>query len=609
MKRSWLWGALASIVLSATAAQAVAAPCTLNKYADLPVTMVGLRPTISARINGQDVRFLVDSGAFFSLMSSSAVLKLGLRMRDLPGQMTVRGVAGQVDARVTSVKEFQVGPFDLPSVDFITDPGPLFSSDLSNGIIGALGQNFLRQFEVEYDFANGVIRLFSPKGDCAKVARAYWATDFSTVELESVTASEPHLIGRVTVNGQKLRATFDTGAATSVLTVRAGARVGITPSSPGVFAAGLGAGGGTRRLNAWNAPVAKFEVGGESISNTHLMMSDIDLSGQSDLLVGADFFLAHRVYVATGEHKIYLTYNGGPIFSLGVPGAPAVPPPAAPPTSAGGASTIAAFDRPPTDAGGFSRRGAAFAARRDWPHAIADFSRAAELEPTNPRHFLDRARARLANRDGILAMADLDEAIRLKPDQPEALMTRGSLYLELKDEGRARGDFEAAMRLAPADSPTRLAVAGAYERARLFETSLTHFDRWIADHPKDLRMDDALNGRCWVRAEWGQQLELGLADCDAALKLRPRTASFLDSRGLVRFRLGQVDEAIADYNAALAIQPKLPWSLYGRGLARLKKGMKAQGEADIAAALALDANLQTRAVQIGLAAPVVTTPG
>lgn len=34
------------------------------------------------------------------------------------------------------------------------------------------------------------------------------------------------------------------------------------------------------------------------------------------MLIGADFFLSHRIYVASSQGKLYCTYNGGPVFDL-----------------------------------------------------------------------------------------------------------------------------------------------------------------------------------------------------------------------------------------------------------------------------------------------------
>lgn len=46
-----------------------AARCKVGLIAELPVTLNGMRPMITAKINGQDARFIVDSGAFFSLIT------------------------------------------------------------------------------------------------------------------------------------------------------------------------------------------------------------------------------------------------------------------------------------------------------------------------------------------------------------------------------------------------------------------------------------------------------------------------------------------------------------------------------------------------------------
>ena len=116
-----------------------------------------------------------------------------------------------------------------------------------------------------------------------------------------------------------------------------------------------------------------------------------------------------------------------------------------------------------------------------------------------------------------------------------------------------------------------------------------------------------LNARCWTRAAWGKELELALADCDAALRKDPIT-TVMQNRALVLLRLGRVDEAIAQYNAALKLQPRAAWSLYGRGLAEQKKGLVSAAEADIAAATAIAPNLPAEAKRYGLTAEAAAAP-
>lgn len=53
--------AVVAVLGTALAGPAVAA-CKVGRLAELPVTMLGLEPTVPARINGREVRFLADSG-------------------------------------------------------------------------------------------------------------------------------------------------------------------------------------------------------------------------------------------------------------------------------------------------------------------------------------------------------------------------------------------------------------------------------------------------------------------------------------------------------------------------------------------------------------------
>jgi hypothetical protein len=52
MKRRLIAFLLAALSLAAPASRALAAGCVLEKVADLPVTMSGMRPLVSAKING-----------------------------------------------------------------------------------------------------------------------------------------------------------------------------------------------------------------------------------------------------------------------------------------------------------------------------------------------------------------------------------------------------------------------------------------------------------------------------------------------------------------------------------------------------------------------------
>jgi tetratricopeptide (TPR) repeat protein/predicted aspartyl protease len=568
----------------------VFAACKIGRLAELPVTMTGLRPLVSAKINGSEALFIADSGAFYSMITPAAAAQFKLKLGPAPYRLELRGVGGEARAWVTTVKTFTLFDVPIPNVEFIVggnDEGPA----------GLLGQNVFRIADVEYDLASGAIRLMRPH-DCRKAMLAYWAASqpYSVVDIDPATPQSPHTTTFAYLNGARIRVLFDTGAATSVVSLAAAGRAGVKPGADGVVDGGLSYGGvGSKLVQTWIAPFASFRIGDEEIRNTRLRVGAIEIR-EADMLIGADFFLSHRIYVASSQHKLYFTYNGGPVFNLAH--APSTQAATSPPP--GGSPQPQEQADQPNDAAALSRRGTAFTARRDYEHAIADLTRACELEPNEPRYFYERGQAHRGNKQPDLAMADFDQALKLKPDYVDALVARAQLRLQRSENSAAVTDLDAAGRFAPEQGDIRLPIGLLYARAGLLAEAVAQYDKWITAHESDVQLPDARNSRCWARALWGQELDKALADCNGALKARPDTAAFLDSRGLVRLRMGDLDKSIADYDAALKLQPHSAWSLYGRGLARLKKGLTTAGEADIAAATAIQPRIEDEARTHGI---------
>jgi len=583
-----------------------ATSCKVGMIAELPVTMNGMRPMITAKINGEDAAFIVDSGAFFNLLSGPGAAQYKLDTQPTSVNLILEGVGGSSRATVTTVKEFTLAGVRIKKVPFIVG-GSAFGA----GAVGVLGQNLLRIADVEYDLANGVIRLVKPDG-CNKTMMAYWAKPgdaYSEMPIEWATAAHPHTTGEALLNGTKIRVMFDTGASTSALSLRAAERAGITPDSPGVVKAGRARGIGRRSVQTWLAQFQSFKIGDEEIHNAKLRFGDLGAMN-ADMLIGSDFFLSHRIYVASSQRKVYFTFNGGPVFNLAER-----PPQFAdaegdePSGESGDSPQPQVPEGQPTDAAGFNRRGAAFAARRDFPHAIEDLTHACELAPAEPEYFYQRGRAFLGNRQPALAIADFDQVIKLKPDHVPALVVRAGMNLGRLDQtgqgnaGDVLADLNKASATAAKEDDVHFEIGTLYSRAGAFGLAIEQYDLWLDKHPPEGRTPDAYANRCRSRAMLGLELDKALSDCNRAVKAREDAPFFLDSRGLVQLRMGSYDKAIADYDAVLKIQPKNPWALYGRGLAKLHKGAKSDGEADIAAAKASGPRVVAEAGRRGLTPP------
>ena len=576
---------LASLILAALLVASPAdAECHLAKFLELPVTMRGARPIVSTQIDGKDAQFILDSGAFFSTLSPASAQTYGLHLTALPPNFQLRGVNGATSASVATVRKFGLAGATIPNVEFVVG-----GTDI--GQVGLLGQNLLGIGDVDYDFRHGAVRLLRAKG-CKIDELAYWVSDYpvTIIPLEPRSPRQPHTIGTVTLNGVKLRAVFDTGAPTSVLTLSAARKAGVTPNSPGVVAGGTSFGLGTRSLRTWIATFSRLEIGSESVPAPKIRFSEVELN-DGDMLIGADFFLTHHVYVANDAAKMLFTYEGGPVFGITPTGAT---------DEKGKPLDLTDRTAEPTNAEGFSRRGAAFASGGNFDAAIADFDRAIALAPNQAGYFRQRAAARMANHQPLLAAADLDKALAAEPTDIESRLMRSRMRLAAHDPAGAGEDIRVLdTELAPS-AGERLQLAAMADNAGLLDVSLANDDAWLKSHPEDAQRPAALNERCWVLGQLNRDLKKALGDCNAALRARPNAAAYLDSRGLIRLRMGDLHGALADYDAALSLQPRNPWTLYMRSLVKLKAGDAGGAQADRSAALAIAPRIGDRAVRLGL---------
>ena len=96
----------------------------------------------------------------------------------------------------------------------------------------------------------------------------------------------------------KVRVVFDTGAATSDRRLARGGLRGNKARRSWVEPAGYSTGIGRKLVQTWIATFPVLKIGDEEIHNARLRFGDL---GEFDMLLGDDFFLSHRVYVATAS--------------------------------------------------------------------------------------------------------------------------------------------------------------------------------------------------------------------------------------------------------------------------------------------------------------------
>jgi len=578
--------ALLALLLLLTAG-AARGGCKVQTLAELPVTMVGQQPIIEVKLEGVPMRMIADSGAFYSIISPGSAAQLHLRLEPLPPGFSMQGLGGYVTPQLAVVKDVDLSGIPLHNMEFLAG-----GSELGFELAGVIGRNVLSYADVEFDLAGGMIRLLRREG-CNGLALSYWARPgqgIGDVSLDEAPHGlfNPPIIGEALVNGRKIRVMFDSGAGRSGLSLAAARRLGLDPKTSAAIPAGLSWGFGRRMVDSWITPVDSFEIGGEKITPTRLRILDSELP-DADMLVGADFFLSHRIYVANSQHRVYFTYNGGPVFNLEVQGAA---------TSRPDSSESA-----PTDAAGFARRAAAEAGRHDFTSALTDYDKAATFDPKSAEVLYRRGETHLAIGESAKARADFDAALVLAPDDAEALMSRAQLRRATHDAAGALADLDAADKALPAPANARLALAQEYLSIDAPDRAISQYDLWVKVHPDDAHLGQALSGRCWTRVLLGADLDKAKADCQRALRLPPVVARAVDSVAFIELRAGDLDAAIAAFDKAIAAEPQSALALYGRGLAELKKGQTDKGQADLAAAKTLSPGLAASLTKHGLGPP------
>lgn len=305
-----LLASMASLGLGVLSVDAHAA-CTLGRLAELKVTMNGMTPVIGALINGKEMKFAVDSSSFYNIISAPAAAGAGLRLQPPPSWLAGKGANGKTLLSVAAADDVVVGgALRVKNMEFLAG-----GSESGSGIDGVLGQSWFQNYDVEYDFANGVIRLMRP-ADCAGAGLAYWTTakqTFSVMDVDATMPAQPFVTGVALLNGAQIRVLFDTGANASRISPRAARLAGLKADPADLVDAGYARGMGRPAVMTHLAPFSSFKVGDEEIRNPHLRVGDTREG--TDMLLGADFFLSHRIFVSNEQHKVYFTYNGGSVFS------------------------------------------------------------------------------------------------------------------------------------------------------------------------------------------------------------------------------------------------------------------------------------------------------
>jgi tetratricopeptide (TPR) repeat protein len=176
-----------------------------------------------------------------------------------------------------------------------------------------------------------------------------------------------------------------------------------------------------------------------------------------------------------------------------------------------------------------------------------------QSEPNDPGPLL--AQVQLLGEDEIWDQLNQKVAEWQQKHPQDAATPLGiAAYLVTTDNSRAREIAEAVLRVTLQDNPksqeamVNLAIL-LYTTSRLAE-AVPLYQRAIQVAPENLV---ALNNLAWIMCEEQGEYQQALALAEKGLKIAPQYIDLIDTRGMIHYRLGQLEKAIADFTKCLEL--------------------------------------------------------
>ena len=305
------------------------------------------------------------------------------------------------------------------------------------------------------------------------------------MNINTVKRYNPHTLGVGYVNGKAIRVMFDTGLTTSVLTQTAAASIGIDVTAAGVKDGGSMrvSGGARRKLISCPSRVSKLATTKRSRIPTYewrTLICAIPTCSSARIFSFSTGYSYRTASIGFTSHTTAARYSTWRIrrprkWNRRV-STDAQEPEVATDVAA---RTSAAVLR--------NMRLGARSLGHEFARALADLSKAIELDPDGANYLYDRAQIYVQTGHASLALADLTNVLALKPQFIEAYISRAQLRLGEKNNAEALADLDAAVALAPPQGDVRFTLGQLYAGAQNFGAAIKQWDLWIDSHPVDAR--------------------------------------------------------------------------------------------------------------------------
>jgi len=183
--------------------------------------------------------------------------------------------------------------------------------------------------------------------------------------------------------------------------------------------------------------------------------------------------------------------------------------------------------------------------RKQWDPALADLTRAIELDPKTAWRYGLRSEASRAKGDLDGALQDLTRALELDPSEVLGYAQRASIHFQREEYDLALGDYSKILELDPDNLTALRNRAAAHFRRGDFEDAVRDYSEAIDRAPDNVT---AYGFRAYTYERSGQ-LAAAIADYEKAVELDGTSHSIVDR--LARILATRPDESVRDGKRAV----------------------------------------------------------
>lgn len=255
---------------------------------------------VPASLNGHAARMIVDTGSEGSLVSPEAMALFDMQP-DRERRTVVQGTGGEGRLVPNAIiHSLRIGTVEFGPVSVPVEALPAIPA-LVPAIEGLVGADLLSRYDIEFSVAEGWMAFWSPAtATCS--GPVGWRYLYRAVPLD--ITPRKRLMAAVELDGHTLHALIDSGARSTIVSTDAAHMAGVSAATlagdPGGVAAGLD---GHGQVYHWHR-FQSLRVGQEEEKAPVLTVSPVH--DTADMLLGADWFRTHRVWISYATRSLYL---------------------------------------------------------------------------------------------------------------------------------------------------------------------------------------------------------------------------------------------------------------------------------------------------------------